>query len=157
VSRSWTNLILPALVVVGGVVWCVRSKDAVAPVAAIPPPPSASAPAITSETYPLLEGLKPGDALGEWVVQRIILNQSPQNKPQLAVELERKGSGITIWVARKENAANPPLATERYALSFGHARPYGEPIPGDAYDKSMNLIAERIRRTESKAPVPPGL
>jgi hypothetical protein len=107
--------------------------------------------------YPLLDGLKAGDTLDDWTVSRILINESVEQKPQLAIELERKGSGITIWVTRKGNAKNPASSTEKYALSFGHGRPYGDPIPDDAYTKMMNVIAERLRRTEATVEPPPGL
>ncbi|MEO7093595.1 MAG: hypothetical protein ABI175_10115, partial [Polyangiales bacterium] len=113
--------------------------------------------ASAAPTYPLLEGLKPGDVLDEWTVSRIVLNESEEKKPQLAIELERKGSGITIWVARLGNAKNPALSTAKYGLTFGHARVYGEPIPEGAYDKMMKVIAERLRRTEATVEPPVGL
>ena len=106
---------------------------------------------------PLLEGLKTGDPLGEWTVERLVVEPSPDHKPQIAVQLSRKGSGITIWIHRKESIVGPPLATAKYAFTFGHARPYGDPIPTDAYQKMMELLAERVRRAEQTAPPPPGL
>ena len=120
-------------------------------------PPVVAASSAPPLIVPLLEGLKPGDTVDEWTVSRMFVNQSTENKPQLAVELERKGSGITVWIARKGDAKNPPLTTEKYALSNGHARPYGEPIPDDAPTKVMNLLAQRVRRTEATSPPPPGL
>jgi hypothetical protein len=108
-------------------------------------------------SYPLLEGLAPGSEVGEWKVSRIVVNESVEKKPQLAIELERKGSGITVWVARKENVKNPPVVTNKYALTFGHPRPYGEPIPPDAMESTMQKIADRVRRSEATAEAPAGL
>jgi hypothetical protein len=98
-----------------------------------------------------------GDTVGEWTVSRIVVNQSEDQKPQLAIELERKGSGITIWVATLANTKNPAVSTAKYGLTFGHARVYGDPIPDDAFVTTMNAIAERVKRTEATAPPPPGL
>jgi hypothetical protein len=156
VSRSWTRLLFPLLLALLAVAWCTQSKDRrTATAARGPTAPESVVP--SGESYPLLDGLKPGDALGEWTVGRILVNESTEKKPQLAIELERKGSGITVWVARLENVSNPPTRTAKYGLTFGHARPYGEPIPEGAYEQNTNAIAERIRRTETTTPVPAGL
>jgi hypothetical protein len=150
VSRSWTKLIFPVSLAVFAVVWCARSGN--------PPPSGVGAPTIAAPgSYALLDGLAPGSDVGEWKVTRIVVNESVEKKPQLAIELERKGSGITVWVGRKENVKNPPVVTDKYALTFGHARPYGEPIPEGAAESTMQKIAERVRRTEATAEVPAGL
>jgi len=154
VSRSWTRLIFPVLLAVFAGVWCVRSTNRAGTIATPAPGVAGGG---SSDALPLLQGLKPGDPIGEWTVSRILVNESVDKKPQLAVEMERKGSGITIWVARKENVKNPPLSTEKYALTFGHPRVYGEEIPKDAYEKQMAAIAARVRATEATAPVPAGL
>lgn len=159
-SRPWTRFLLPGFLATCVVAYMLRGDPPPPP--AVASAPTASAPgagaASAGEQGPaLLEGLKPGDALDEWTVERILVNQSPSNQPQLAIELGRKGSGITIWVHRKETVTNPPLATARYAFTFGHARPNGDPIPQDAYEKCMAKLAERIRRAEATAPVPEGL
>ncbi|MGZ3424456.1 MAG: hypothetical protein ACXVEF_25655 [Polyangiales bacterium] len=164
-SRSWPKLILPVLIAVLAVVWCVRSGKS-PPSAVTSPPPgvagggSGGAGGVAlapDESCPLLEGLKTGDQVGEWQITRILVNESVEKKPQLAVEMERKGSGITIWVARKENVKNPPVVTQKYALTFGHPRPYGEPIPPDAFETMLQKIADRVRKSEADAPVPAGL
>lgn len=151
-SRSWTKLIFPVAIAAFAIVWCTRSGG---PPAGLPAAAAPSAP--SGETYPLLDGLGAGSEVGEWKISRIAVNESVEKKPQLAIELERKGSGITVWVARKENVKNPPVVTSKYALTFGHARPYGEPIPPDAMESTMQKIAERVRRAEATAPAPDGL
>jgi hypothetical protein len=156
VSRSWTKLILPVSLAVFAVVWCVRSGNT-PPNGATASPPGVAGSGGPVESYPLLEGLGPGSELGEWKVSRIVVNESVDKKPQLAIEMERKGSGITVWVARKENVKNAPGVTQKYALTFGHPRPYGEPIPDGAAEAMMQKIAERVRRSEATAPVPAGL
>ncbi len=105
----------------------------------------------------MLDGLARGDKLDEWTVARMFVNDSPTQQPQLAIELEWQGSGITVWVARKETVPNPPVSTERYALTNGHRREFGAKIPDDALDRMTGKIAERVRRNEHKAPLPPGL
>ena len=156
-SRSLVKLIFPVLLAVFAVVWFTRSG---APPPGTAPTTAASAAdggAADPGGILLIEGLKAGDAVGDWQISRIVMSESNEKKPQLAIELERKGSGITIWIARKENAKNPPLTTQKYALSFGHARPYGDPIPEGSYETTMQKIAERVRRAEPTAPIPPGL
>jgi hypothetical protein len=156
VERSWAKFILPLLVVVGGTAWCIQARrPAGGPSGSASAAPSPAAQADSS--IALLGGLKPGDAIGEWTVDRLVFSQSPQNQPQLSVELMRKGTGITVWIARKEAATNPPMATERYGLSWGHPRLYGDPIPEGAYDEVVGKLAERIRANEKTAPTPPGL
>lgn len=117
---------------------------------------TSAAPAPSSSAIALL-GIGPGDVIEEWTVDRIELTKSPSDQPQLAVELSRKGSGITVWVARKEAANNPPLTTERYGVSWGHERVYGEPIPNGSLETIGNKIAERVRGNERTAPTPQGL
>ncbi len=148
---------VPGLLGVAAVWFFVRREPAPSPNAEAGGPGALPPVSAVPAEIALLEGLKPGDVVDEWTVERILVTESPTQQPQLAIELGRKGSGITIWVHRKETVKNPPLSTERYAFTFGHPRPYGDPIPKDAYAKTMAQIAERVRRAESTAPVPDGL
>jgi len=160
VNRSLLRLILPALLVIGGAAWCVQSRRS--PPSPIDAPPSPSTLASNSNSlFPqgiaLLGGLKAGTTLDEWTVERIAITKSPKDQPQLALELARKGSGITVWIARKEAADNPPIATDRYGVSYGHPRPYGEPIPPGSVEAMGAKIANLIRANENTAPAPSGL
>ncbi len=125
--------------------------------ASAPLPSAVPVPTPTGEPLALLGDLRVGERLDEWTVTRMIVNQSPEQKPQLAVDLERLGSGITIWVTRKGNGKNPPLSTARYDLAYGSPRVYGDPIPEGAGPKMMKLIADRVRSVEATATPPTGL
>lgn len=166
-SRRW--LLVPTFVVFGGAIWLMARGCATAPTSAPATTRTTGAPSsgpsdaplrdaeVSASGCALLDGLTAGDWVGEWTVSRVVINSSIEDKPQLAIDLERKGSGITIWVTRRENVVNPPLATEKYALAFGNARPYGEKIPDDAFVQTMNAIAARVRRTEKTKEPPNGL
>ena len=110
-----------------------------------------------ASTAPLLEGLTEGSTLGEWKVVRIGSDLAPNQAPQFAIDFERKGSFVSVYVGRKEAVQMPPITTERYGISHGHLRPEGEPIPPGSAEQLANQIADRVRRTEKTAPVPAGL
>lgn len=137
-------------------VFCARARVATRA------PAGSTAPVAPPSTPPsLLEGLAPGDRLGDWTVERILPARGPGDRPELAVELARtdggRSVGITVWVQRKEDAVKPPVVTDRYALSYGHARPDGVSVTDAEFLRVVALVAERIRRTEAVAPVPSGL
>lgn len=153
VSRALRVLAVVATGVVLAV-FCARGRAGRAPTGATASP---SGPATPS----LLDGLSAGDRLADWTVERIVLARAPDDRPELAVELTRveggRAIGISIWVQRKEDAVKPPVVTERYALSYGHARPDGVSVADAEFLRIVALVAERIRRTEAVAPVPSGL
>lgn len=143
VARSWAAYILPVALVASGVAYYLRTERA--PSAPAAPTPSASS---SSEArFGILDGLRVGDTIEDWTVGKIFLLPA-SDSPQLAVEIDRRGSGITVWVSRKGAVDKPPVVTARHALTFGDARPYGEPIPEGALEQLTNKIAERVRRAE---------
>lgn len=153
-NRSWARFILPTLLLALGVAWCAQART---PATSAPAPSASSAAGSHEGASALLGGLRPGDTIDEWTVDRFEFGKSVKDQPQLAVELSRKGSGITVWVARKEAVDNPPISTERYGISYGHPRPYGDPIPEDSFARMGEKIAEKVRANEQSAPTPAGL
>jgi hypothetical protein len=147
VARSWPAYILPVALIGGGIAFLLR-KDTV---------PSTPSSANAAPRIPLLDGLGVGDVIGAFRVSKIFVSRSHTDQPQLSIELERENAGFTVWVARKPLVKNPPMSTDRYALTYGDARPVGVVIVQPTYDAAMTAIAERIRRTEATAPVPEGL
>ncbi len=147
-ARSWAAYILPVVVIAGGVAVYWHKEGG-----ARPSPEAARA----EQAVGLLEGLKPGDTIEQWAVTKMFVSQSHTGKPQLSVELTSGDVGLTIWIARKENADKPPTTTERYALSYGDQRPLGAAVPQPVIDKIVTALAERVRRNEHTAPVPGGL
>lgn len=127
----------------GGVAYYLRTERA----PGAPAAPSAAPSASSEVRFGILDGLRVGDTVDDWTVGKIFL-LSTSDSPQLAVEINRKGSGITVWVSRKGAVDKPPVVTERHALTFGDVRPYGEPIPEGALEQLTNKIAERVRRAE---------
>jgi len=149
VNRSWVRFVLPTLLLAGALGYCWHERS---------PSASANATASPPTIYSaLLDGLTEGDVIGEWKVEKIFAQQAANQTPQVAINFERNGSGLTVWVARREVAPKPPIFTEKYAISFGHLRPFGQPIPPNAAEEMANKIAERVRRTENNVAVPTGL
>jgi hypothetical protein len=138
------------ILAVAAVAMCAGPTPETTPAAA---PSSSSAPALRI-AYPLLGGLREGDAIDDFTVDKIAVTQSTTQRPRISVELGRKGSGLTIWISRKEDVEKPPRVTQKYALTYGDARLYGEPLPSDANDRMLAKIAERVEKNE--ATTPPG-
>lgn len=133
-----------------------------APAASIPaaPAPAAPAPAAPAPATEapgaraLLEGLGPGDEIAGWHIDRV----RRVSGQRLAVDVFRGKTGFTVWIARKGAGKKlAPHQTDKYDFYFGDARTYGGPVPAGAFNKVMNALAQRVQRTESRVPVPPGL
>lgn len=142
--RTWAAIAVASIVLVGLVAYFVRPVDESSPVV------SASAPIVS-----LIE-LREGDQLDGWRVDKIF-PQPEAGVARLAIQMSRGGSGITVWISRKEDVAKPPVVTAKYALTHGDPRAYGAPIPPDAFESMTNKIADRVRRNEATTPTPPGL
>lgn len=153
-ARSWASYILPAALISGGVAIWLRRERAPIPPSVAPAEPVAAEP---TKGIALLDGLGVGDTLEGFRVTKIFLSRSQTDKPQLSVELERGTTGMTIWITRKGNVDNPPYATERYALTYGDARPLGVVIAKEDYDRLLAAIGGRVKKNEAAAPVPDGL
>lgn len=144
--RDLAKLILPLLLVVGGYALCRRSG-----------PDRSAATASSSSWSPLLSGLKPGDAIGEWTVDSLGFTKTANDAPQLEIVFARKGSFVSVYVGRRENTVGAPIETQRYAVSHGHVRAEGEPIPDGSSAQLAEKLAERIRANEATAPPIPEL
>ncbi len=153
--RRWARLVLPGLLLVGAIFVWRRPRP-------VPPespdllhlgPGELPGPAEVA----LLSGLKKGDVIGEWTVERILFDRSPNDAPQLALDLVRKGSGITVWIGKRGKVTGAPIETTNYVVSYGHPRPNGEPIPPGADLEVTNKIVERLKANENTAPAPPEL
>lgn len=105
----------------------------------------------------LLTGLRPGDTIDEFTVERMSLAASATGKPRLAIDLTRKGSGMTVWIMRPGGDEKPPIHTQHYAIAYGHPRIYGEPLPEGSFEKLGAKIAERVRANEAAVPSLQGL
>jgi hypothetical protein len=158
VAVGASKLIFPAVVIGGLAFWIVRTHRGATQTNGASATASASSRGGPSDAgLPLLDNLKAGDMLDDWLIERVAVTEAPNKTPELAIELGRLGSGITIWIHRKGSVSNAPVETERYALTYGHPRAEGAAIPNDAYQKMMSKVAEMVRRNERVAPVPTGL
>lgn len=109
----------------------------------------AAEPPAPPDAVALLDGLKPGDVVGDWQVRAIeVLHDR-----RIAVEFHKGKASFDIWVAR--HSANPPVRTARYALTFGFEQ--GGHVPASAEQRALHAIAARVRATENRVPVPKGL
>jgi len=152
VKREWIRLAVVGVAALGGAAWCAQARR--------PPPAITSAPSASPSAQvvtPLLDSLSVGDMVGEWKLRRAYDEAAPNQAPQLALDFERRGSGVTVYIARRERAQLPPITTEQYAISYGHQRPEGEPIPPGSEQQLGEEIATRVRKNEKTAPPPKGL
>ena len=124
--RKWARLILPGLLLVGAIMVWRRPRP-------VPPPPAPPAPSVIlgpdekpgPTEIALLSGLKKGDVVGEWTVERILFDKSPGGAPQLAIDILRKGSGMTVWIGKRGKVTGAPIETANYVVLYGHQRPNG--------------------------------
>jgi len=151
------GLLVPAViaaVAVADLAWrgwapAASSDGRAQPASAEPPEPPAAGP----EVVALLDGLRPGDALAGWEVQRI---GAPRER-QVRIDLRRGELEWPLWVALR--GAQPdrlsPRETARYALFYGHLPDGGVDAP--SLQQTLDALAARLERTEQRVPVPPGL
>lgn len=120
------------------------------------PSASASAGAVIEApgTHALLGGIGVGDAVAGWRIDNTRIVEGKRMK----VSVQRGKTGFDVWIARKGTGKRlAPRQTDKYDFYVGGARTYGGPVPEGAENKVMDALVERVKRTENKAPVPPGL
>lgn len=110
-----------------------------------------SAPA---DVVALLDGLRPGDKFGDWVVSRISTD-APRHR--FRIELEQPQLGWSVFVEKK-GATPAPRQTDKYSIFYGNAFEQGAAkMPAGYQDSVMDAVVTRIQKTEASAPVPAGL
>ncbi|MEB2310269.1 MAG: hypothetical protein OZ921_04685 [Sorangiineae bacterium] len=107
-----------------------------------------------ADAVALLDGLRPGDAVGDFRVYRIAAKPAEH---RLQVELHQGDSGFNVWVMKKGGPV-PPRETGKYGLYYGglwgaHAKEFR---PGFE-DAVLTDLTSRIGRTEDRVPPPQGL
>lgn len=115
----------------------------------------ADAPVEAKGSRALLDGLGPGDRIAGWRIHRTRLVDGKR----LAIDVWQGKTGFTVWVAKKGSGGGKiaPAQTDKYDFYVGEARTYGGPVPAGAENKVLDAIVARVKRAESKVPVPPGL
>lgn len=117
---------------------------------------SEDAPPATPEVLALLDGLRVGDALGDFRVRRIAA-PTPSGRV-IAVDLENAGMELTITIARRDALPHrAPRRTARYDLFYGSPRPAGRTLAFEAIAPLLEALAARIARVEERAPTPAGM
>jgi hypothetical protein len=128
-----------------------------APSASSTPPPSPDVPA-AADARALLDGLAPGADLGG---AKVIGIWAPRADATLRVEVEaRAGVTFRIGIVRRREdpkERRPPAVTQGYEIGFGEVKPEGSAFSAEAAASAVKAVEERIRRTESRVPVPAGL
>jgi hypothetical protein len=147
-----------------GIVWLLGALGAIAAVtgmlaffaepATTPAPSDEPARAATPPpgTRELLDGLKPGDAIGAWRIHVLRVVDR-----QLGIDLLHGDKVLTVWIAKKGSSPRAaPRETAQYVLY------YGFPIESEAearrdIETILNDIEARVRRSEATATVPAGM
>lgn len=102
----------------------------------------------------LFGGLRSGDALGSWTVDRI----APPREHVLRVDVRKGPLTLPVFVARLDDAPpSPPHTTSRYCIYYGPPAPPAEPVRTEQVDDALRALDSRIRRAEDHVPVPDGL
>jgi hypothetical protein len=115
------------------------------------PPPEPVAPA-TPEVTALLDGLEPGDRLEGFAVSSVGAVRSDGVVP---IELEAPGKRISIVVALATASPPAPAGTEKYGVYYERADRSG--ATNDEAQRVAAAIAQRVRKTEQRVAVPPGM
>ena len=128
-----------------------------APSASSTPPHTREVPA-AADARALLDGLAPGADLGG---AKVVGIWAPGADATLRVEVESR-AGITFRIGivrRREDPKErrPPAVTQGYEIGFGEVKPEGSPFSSEDAMSAVKAVEERIRRTESRVPVPAGL
>lgn len=119
------------------------------------PAGGAAVPPATPDVVALLDGLKPGDSIGPATVARVsavvggaILVYVTQGPQRGMVSVVKRGG---------PNAPNPPATSEKYAVYFRTEKGAPDVLPEKVIMDACTALAERLRRTEPRAPTPAGL
>lgn len=143
--RAWA----PAVVLLlGGVGLALSWLDPVTPAVEIQAPRE---PRLGDEARALLGGLTVGERIMGWTVQAL---DGPHDG-LLRIDLQRDQVRFALMVAPKgARPEAPPVATERYAIFYGHVHPPGTALPEGTIRATTNALARRLRANEATVDVP---
>ena len=86
-----------------------------------------------------------------WTVQAI----DGPHEGMVRVDLGRDDVRFALMVAAKDARPEaPPVATERYAIFYGHVHPPGTSLPDNTIRATTHALARRIRAHEATVDVP---
>jgi len=124
------------------------------------PPAASSAPQTAKPARPaagpdvlaLLDGLGPGDRLGPAEVAFV----SPVAHGTFDVELKSGATRGALFVGMREGGPAPAASSDRYAVYYWN-RNTAERMSVESLQAACSALAERLRRTEARVPVPSGM
>jgi len=133
--------LLAALVSASGIAWGLA-----APPVVDGPPRTPKRATASEETRALFGGLSPGDRLGGWRVNAIT---GPDERGEIRIELSARDVAFSLMVAPKTDAAHPPpVATEHWAIYYGHVDPPDTVLPRNVIRGTTGALAKLIREHE---------
>lgn len=115
-------------------------------------------PAPEAPVTDLLEGLKAGDTLQGAKVMAVG-GVSKDGGIPINVLMEREGLqplAAQIVVHTRSEDPRPPAWSAKYAVFYHMLGPFKPPMPGDI-KRMIDEVAERLKRTEDKVPMPGGM
>ena len=117
---------------------------------------AASEPPPTPDVLTLLDGLKPTDLLGPATVAHVSPVVAGKILVYVTVGAER---GMAFIVKRDgpPSAPAPPVTSEKYAVYYQVEKSGPRGLSSGVLMEVCTALAERLRRTEARAPTPAGL
>lgn len=133
--------LLAALVAASGIAWGLAAPPVVEDVAR-----TVESAEATEETRALFGGLARGDRLIGWRVTAIT---GPDEHDTIRIELADREVAFSLMVAPKTDAAHPPpVATEHWAIYYGHVDPPDTVLPRNVIRGTTGALAKLIREHE---------
>ena len=133
--------LLAALVAASGIAWGLASPPMVEG-----PPRTPKRNAADEETRALFGGLARGDRLTGWRVTAIT---GPDEHDTIRIDLANRDVAFSLMVAPKNDAAHPPpVATEHWAIYYGHVDPPDTVLPRNVIRGTTGALAKLIREHE---------
>jgi len=103
------------------------------------------------EAFALLDGLEIGERLAGWTVLGVT---GPVDRT-LQIDVARDDVRFSVTVASRGALEHqPPRATAKYDLYYGHPHPRDTEIPENAIRAILAGVERRVRRNEADVDVP---
>lgn len=102
--------------------------------------------------HTLLGGLKAGDTLGPVTVQGIYA----PSEGRIPIFVQKDNARGRIDIALNGDGPLPPIQTAKYSIFWGSIGT-DPPLQNNLLDEACNVLAERLKATESEAPTPVGM
>lgn len=144
-ARAWAPAAVALLCLLG---LGLSQLDPVTPAVEVQPPRE---PQLSEEARALLGGLTVGERITGWTVQAL---DGPHDG-MLRIDLGRDQARFALMVAAKDARPEaPPVATQRYAIFYGHVHPPDLSLPEGTIRATTHALARRIEAHEATVVVP---